>query len=284
MCSTTASATPRLDPVEARALVDAILDVDELQPALARVGVGAREGEELGVVEVDIGEGDQRFVLAAVVPAQPAPGDAGGHELLEHALHVVEQRLAVLAQRRLDLAALHGEEVGRRQLLRVADHDELVAADDRADRVLCRHLARLVEDDQVEVVVLRVEELRDRQRAHHEARLDRLDRAVRLVERATQRRVAAGAGELRPQEAHVPADVRREQPLLDPFAQTVDQRRAVLLQHAAVELLELGDALLVRQPVEAQQRRSARDHVVEPFLEESALERGGERVELDLAG
>src|SRR5579884_1556535 len=68
----------------AAALVDAVLNVDPPHAGRgARVRAG--EGDEVAAVEVGVGEGDERLVLAAVVPAQGALGHAD-LALVENAL------------------------------------------------------------------------------------------------------------------------------------------------------------------------------------------------------
>ena len=63
--------------------------------------------------------------------------------------------------------------VGRRQLALVTGDHELVAPQDRRHRLGRADLARLVEDDDVEVGPIRGQQLGDDQRAHRPAWLER---------------------------------------------------------------------------------------------------------------
>src|SRR5207245_3272405 len=119
------------------------------------VAADAGESDQLSVVDVCVRERDQGFVATSVVPAQ--------HPEAKQRTKRVEDRLEPLRagdqrDRRIHLLELLfflrrlGDEKGRRrQLLLVAGHDELSAAQDRGDRVSRRDLRRLVEDDYVEV-------------------------------------------------------------------------------------------------------------------------------------
>src|SRR3546814_6283429 len=75
-------------------------------------------------------EGVQTRVAATVVAGQAVPLDPRGQRLVEDAFHVV-------GEARLFLGVLRGgalEKGGRRHLLGVAHHDDVVAAGNGADR------------------------------------------------------------------------------------------------------------------------------------------------------
>jgi hypothetical protein len=107
-----------------------------------------------------VGERDQRFVPAAVMPGQIHRGQIRTHALVENAFQVAFDVLVV--RRRFGAV----EERGRRQLLRVADHHDLLAARHRTDRVPYRDLRCLVKYDYVESAGIRRQVLGNRQRAH----------------------------------------------------------------------------------------------------------------------
>ena len=171
------------------------------------------------------------------------------------------------------------EEVRRRKLLRVADDDELPAARDRADRVLRRKLRRLVEDHEVERRLAAREILRDRQWAHQKARLDRANRGLGVTQRLPQRAVIALLRHLALQERQRLARLRILQSLLRAIAKARRERRLVLRQHLAVEPAKLRDALLVRERVEARERRASLNDLRQPLHVERAEERVRQHVE-----
>ena len=63
------------------------------------------------------------------------------------------------------------EEAGRRQLLLVPRDDELSATINRTDGIVGPNLRCLIEDDQIELKVRRLQEGTDSQGTHHETRL-----------------------------------------------------------------------------------------------------------------
>ena len=137
------------------------------------VAVPAGEGDQPSFVEGGVGERDERLVHGPVVPAQrQAPEGAG-------CLGVVEDRLelggvvGVFGPFLFVISGGAGEEIARRQLLLVSGQDQGRAAVDAVDGIAGADLAGLVEDDHIEAQV-RGQVLADRQRGHHEARLDRL--------------------------------------------------------------------------------------------------------------
>ena len=124
------------------------------------------------VVDVRVGEGDQPFVAASVVPQQLAEA--------QHGAERIEDRLESRGARHqrggclrvwlvwVVLGAVGDEERGRRELLVVPGDHELPAPQDGGDRVGGGDLGGLVEDDDIEVGQRR-QQLADHQRAHRPA-------------------------------------------------------------------------------------------------------------------
>ena len=187
----------RLLAVGARlaAVVDAALDLDAAHAeALAGDG-GRREREELAAVVALVGEGDERFVARAVVPQQRLLGHARGLAFVEDAVEVLDGvlvRLGVLRGAGIGLL----EEVRGRELLRVADDDRLLAAREHADGVPHGELRGFVEHDDVEAVALRRQILRDRERAHEQARLENGQQPGQLLQERARRQLARLLGDL----------------------------------------------------------------------------------------
>ena len=273
-CSTTRSATrDRLDAVGAgaAAIVDAVRHVLERDDAL--VGVRAREGPEPAVVEGGVREGDQVLVAAAVVPEQRTLRQARVEAGVQHALGRLLVRVVAEGVEGGDL-----EEAGRRKLATVADDDDLAGAADRADGVGGEDLARLVEDDEVEGDGRVAEVLRDRERAHQQARLEARQQVGKLGEEATERLEAAllaGLAQQQPDLGAVQADAARPgrcRPSRPPRQQRRRDALGVQLPLVTIEPAQLFDGLLVLLAAEPRQRRGALVAPGEPEGEELAQE------------
>ena len=139
-----------------------------------------REREETVLVVVLVAEGDQRLVPAAVVPVEVRGRNTGDQTLVEDALLVGDQLLVRLVVLVLHVPFL--EEARWRHLLRVSHHHELLAARDHANGVPHRNLRRLVEHHEVERWRVHRQVLRNRERAHQEARLQDRQQRSRLGE------------------------------------------------------------------------------------------------------
>ncbi len=143
----------------------------ELEPrsrSRFRRPVCVRKGHQPVIVEEPVRERDQLLVAAPIVPIE-----RGRHELrarLAQEAVEVHDLLGLLV-----VVVLAHEERGRRQLFRIADDDRLVCAKERGYRVLRHDLRRLVEDDEVEGRLFRVDVLTDGKWAHHETWLQRED-------------------------------------------------------------------------------------------------------------
>src|SRR5262245_10665161 len=157
----------------------------QLHAEVRMLGLGRWKSDQPTFVEVLIGKRDQGLVPAAVVPAQPVRAQSRGQTAIENAL---ESRgfifgLAVLVVR----GGVLLKEGRRRQLLVVPGHNQLPAAIDRHDGVLRTDLRRLVENDEVEVNLLRMQKLAYRERTHEQARLELQEEARDLLEQPPQR-------------------------------------------------------------------------------------------------
>ncbi len=141
--------------------------------------------QQPAVVERPVGEADQRFAAAAVVPAEHGRGQVlggmveeavAGQVVLDHLAGFLDQQFLFLVGR------LPGrEEIGRRKLHLVADDDRLRGAEDRGHRLFQRDLAGFVEDDHVEIGGVHRERVGDAQRAHQPHRLQVLDHLARIA-------------------------------------------------------------------------------------------------------
>ena len=152
------------------------------------------------------------------------------------------------------------EEARRRKLLAVAHDHRLPAPDDRSQRLDRTHLARLVEHDQVEDDRPRRDILGDRQRAHHEYRLDALDRAPRLCHQPPDRQVTTLLLELPPEHAKLAASVLTRKLL--PVA--LGDQRPVVVELRHVQLTEPLHDARVRGAVELGERGAFPKGQVQP--------------------
>ncbi len=91
--TTPASTRLRLVPP---GIEDPTLHVVEREPIPASTCIGARHDVEAVAVELAVGDGDERLVAAAVVPAQHALRQAPGREEAEDALDVGDLRAVLV--------------------------------------------------------------------------------------------------------------------------------------------------------------------------------------------
>src|SRR5262249_53966212 len=128
----------------------------------------AREGDEAAVIDVAVAEGDEPLVLAAIVPLEE-PVWEEGTQRVGQALKATDRRqggLCLITASDLILAFDRCREERRgRQLMAVSGHDDLLGAVERGDSFFLEDLARLVEDNDVEVAPAAVQQLADRERA-----------------------------------------------------------------------------------------------------------------------
>ena len=157
---------------------------NHLQARRQRIRARRREDGELALVELDIGYGDQRFMAAAVVPAEVALLRAARAKERQHAFDVGSHVVLFVE---FDVPS---EEIGGWHLARVADDDRLPTPQQRAERIDRFHLRGLVEDNDVELDLAGRQEAGDGHRAHHEDRFDRLHRAAGLIHELADRHQA----------------------------------------------------------------------------------------------
>ena len=116
---------------------------------------GAGEGDEPVAVHVPVRVGDQRLVVAAVVPVQVPREIDDGRDDVEEAFET--RRISVV----IAFVGSSREERRRRQLSAIAGDDALTAAQERGHGVFGEDLAGLVEDDGVEVLPVARKQLAD---------------------------------------------------------------------------------------------------------------------------
>ena len=262
-----------LDPVDAGALLPFAVHAHQAEPEPVAARLGRGQHHQPPFVEFGVGGRDQAFMPAAVMPAQ--------HDI-RHAARIGEAEDALDLPRRDGafgevflrpfLLARHAlEEAGGRHLPVVADDDHLAAARDGAERIHRLDLRGLVDHQQVEgqpglevrgrpvrrgglptAGRRRREELRDRQRRHHEDRLRRLDRPARAVQQHAHRQVAALLLELALQDLmarHAGAHPRQRLRMGEGAAP------ARQLDPGAVGLVEFGDQTVEGGAVEGREFR-----------------------------
>ena len=234
----------------AAALEVATRGVVEAQAQVFGVPPGAGDHLELRVVKLAVAHGDQRRVDTAVMPLEHRVGHALGGAEAEDRLEVAGVQVGV---ERLVVADDHRvEKPRRRQLLVVADDDELPAAGDGPERVDRANLRGFVHEHQVKPQAAGLEVLRDRHRAHHEDGLDRLHRGAGLFEQHPQRQVPTLLLKLPPQHADLadrPA-AARQRPVVGCGDLPPGQ-----LQPLGIELTEAGEGPFVLIAGEARQLR-----------------------------
>src|SRR5688572_7118818 len=124
-----------------------------------------------------IRERNQRLVAASIVPVEPPRG-------IEERGHYVQQALESSSRGLLIslFVGSTGKERRRRQLAAVAGDDRASATIERGHGIFWKHLARFVEDDNIEVLLIGGEQLADRQRTRHPTRMKRRHHVGRLAE------------------------------------------------------------------------------------------------------
>ena len=119
----------------------------EAEAGFLTLRVRTREEHEPVVIELMVRDGNQRFVAAAVVPAQHPFGSAGRAEHAKNALEIGGRRGFL----RDGVPVGHAvEEACRRELLAVSHDDGLPGAQDGPQCVYGPDLAGFVEDDEIE--------------------------------------------------------------------------------------------------------------------------------------
>ena len=127
---------------------------------LGHAAVG--DGEEFALVEAGVGEADEGFAAAAVVPAEHGGGElVGGHGEKGVGLEF-DEGIGV----ELVFAGCGGEEGGGGQLHFVTNDDHLAGAEDGGDGFFDGDLAGFVEDDDVEEAGIERQGIGDADGAH----------------------------------------------------------------------------------------------------------------------
>ena len=236
-------------PVLPRSLLSPV--VDAIHMFIGQFGIQIiRRGErkERVLVELGVAEGDKAFMLAPIVPAEMFGGEGKGKAVIEDAVQVLH--LGVIF-----VKGILVEEIGRRHLLLIADHDDALAAGDGAHRLAGRHLGSLVEDDKVELRSLGFGVGHHRERAHKHARAHPGQQVRDHVEEPAERDAPASVTDVPLQDAHF-RGLRRlrlqgRQLGGEPGEQFIPGERLEVLAQPA----EPGDLLLEHRPVEQVQRR-----------------------------
>ncbi len=143
------------------------------------------KGDQIGIVIMPIGESDQAFVTAAIMPGQAPLRQARAEAFLQDALLIALDVAVILLG-----AGTAIEEAGGRHLLGIAGDDNLRATRDRADRIPWRDLRGFVEDHQIEQRRIGRQILRNRQRAHQQARRQRCQGGAHFRDKLANRLVA----------------------------------------------------------------------------------------------
>src|SRR5664279_5543489 len=127
----------------------------------------AWEGDKAALVDIEVGEVDECLVLATVMPIEITRPDVWDHHI-QQALETFGCASFFVGREFLFIAC--GEEGGWRQLLVVpCDHYPL-AAQNSWNRIFGQHLAGLIENDEIEILLTAIQQLADRERAGHPAR------------------------------------------------------------------------------------------------------------------
>ena len=203
----------RLAPV-----VPALGDLMKHEAGVAIRGGGQHRGrqQQLVAVKVTIGNGDERRVLATVMPSQHPLGESRAE--IEDALDVLQRgslgrargQILVFVFKSLLIIVDHAvEKAGRRELLVVAHHHNLAAPRDRAQGVLGPYLAGFVDHQQIELDPAGRQVLGDRERAHQEHRLEPLDGFARLFHELADRFEIPRLADLVIDDAHGAGRARR---------------------------------------------------------------------------
>ena len=106
----------------------------------------AWKNEQPIVVKKGVGNCDQRFVTAAVVPAECLCGDPPNFENVEDALQITDYMSFVILIRHLV------EKACGRKLLAIPYYDHLLTTQHSSEGIGRPNLAGLIEDDQIEGV------------------------------------------------------------------------------------------------------------------------------------
>ena len=163
----------------------ASVDAVNLAPGdRARSRVGRRERDQAATVVAVVGESDQAFVPAAVMPGQAVLRHPSADAFIQNAFQILV-RVVITG------ACATVEEAGGWHLSRIACNDHLFAASDGAHRIPWGNLRGLIENDQIEQLMIGRQVLRDRQRTHQHAGGQNGEVLTHFLGQLTYRLVAA---------------------------------------------------------------------------------------------
>jgi len=132
----------------------AVGDMVESQSQPGRGGVRAWDDEESILIELLVGNGDERVVTAAVMPAQHGCGSPRAQQsprMLSISLaSATPEADSSSSESRLSVV-MRAKETGGRQLPTVSDHHDLPATRNGAQGVHGLHLTGLVDHQQIEL-------------------------------------------------------------------------------------------------------------------------------------
>src|SRR5581483_6285124 len=229
-------------------VVDYVRHMDELDAQFLMRGHRRRKGYQPLLVEAPVGEGDERLVPATVVPAEQVLRQAGAEKRVQDALERGRSLFCLF----VFFGQLLEERRGRKLRI-VACNDHLGGTVNRPDRVFGQNLRCFVEHHHVEVNLLRMQELADRERAHEQARLELRQQLRQLLEQSANRQMLG-----------LLVRLLHEQRLL--WLQVVSRAGATLqglmsnalrglLDQLPIEFLKLGHKLVVLGPAKCAQER-----------------------------
>ena len=174
--------------VPAALFVIAVLHIDKFDAGIRLTLIAAREGHQFIPVNLLIGEGNQLFVPAPVMPEKSSARQDAGCLFQNGFINLLlEIIVIVLVKVIIGIAGAGREETGRRQLSGIAGNDDLIGSENGSDGILRKNLRCLIKDDQVKMVILRIQKVRHGERRHHEAGFQRKEQPRNLMEQLSKR-------------------------------------------------------------------------------------------------
>ena len=108
--------------------------------------MGRGKGKQPVAVIMVITEGNKTFMAAAVVPVEMSFGKLGSDAVVKDAFHIFHEIVIRIGT----ITAIRSrEEIGRRQLFRIANYDRLLTAGNGTNGIPDRNLRGLVEDNNI---------------------------------------------------------------------------------------------------------------------------------------
>ena len=152
-------------------LIEAIFNVDELYPCIRITFITAWESHKIVFINLLIGEGNQMFMPASVMPAQRAVRKNISRFLKYRVIDLIIAVIIVVFF--IDIAGICSKEICRRQLFCIACNNHLFCPEDSSDRILREYLRSLIEDDHIKLILLCIQEICNGKRRHHQTGLQR---------------------------------------------------------------------------------------------------------------